>query len=467
MKKKLLSIFIMLLCICMLVCFTACGDDNNDDDDDVVTVTVGETTQKALTNLIDADCIKIVGDYSTVENGSNYSSTMSGNAEIYVIKNNGVYEVKVVAESSDTSVYDGDEETYTSDFSVIIKDGKMYEIEGDDCEETDVSIDLTADKLIEMGLKAYNDSFGTEVGIELKTKEDVATLLAGILNAMTDSQLITKTGDNFVIEVNVDMAKTANDAITYIKGAQEDTLDVVIVELLKLDGITLTKEQLKTAITNAFADNLDFDGIIAKLEGLVKDITGETINIKADMDKAQTASGLTTAQLVNILNFVDKKASGAETDAFPAPEGTETLFDYIKRNYGKDMKGDDLAKLILGEEATLSDVGEFIIATLESTTLNDVAMMVAMMVLETEDAIACTQMVNGIFAQMDGITVNKLSEKAKVVLDGNFKLLSIEFETEVNVTVADTTTSNKTTAKLTVDYSALPEGTIVAPSTAE
>ena len=94
-------------------------------------------------------------------------------------------------------------------------------------------------------------------------------------------------------------------------------------------------------------------------------------------------------------------------------------------------------------------------------------MMVAMMILETEDAIACTQMVNGIFAQMDGITVNKLSEKAKVVLDGNFKLLSIEFETEVNVTVADTTTSNKTTAKLTVDYSALPEGTIVAPSTAE
>ena len=493
MKKTLLALLIMVLCVCLMVCFTACGDDNtdnstpssennnNNNNNQQVTTTVGEATNKALINLLTSNDVTIKLDMAVDVAGEDEISAEIG-ADLYIAKNDqGKYELKAVVDGDATN----SQGNSTIDLVAVLVDGKLYTqmTEADFGEESETSkdieeieADLTAATLIQSLLDAYNSGIGTQIGLELKSKEEFGNLIAGLLNAATDSAVINKVGDNYEVNFSIDEKEAVNDMLAYVASAKDVTLDEFIVEILSSEGVELTKEQLSQAITNAFAAGLDFDGVIAKLEGFVKDITGETVSIKAAMDKAQATSKITTAQLVAIMNFVASQnvepAEGEEAEPmFPAVEGNETFFDYIKRNFGAQVDCDALAQMIMGsEEATLADIGEMVKQTISTTKVGDIVGMIVSQELEDMDwdseeeyMAAYESAVDSVFETIAGISFESLKVSYKLVLNADLKLISVDYSMDVSMKVGDVTSGIKAEIGLDVDYAEIPAGTIVAP----
>lgn len=483
MKKRLLALLIAALCLCLMVCFTACGDDNTDsstpssgnpdnNNNQPQTVTVGEATNGAIINLLTSKDLTVKVNVATNMAGSMVPSEMNMaiEATAYIVKNDdGVYELKLDMDGTNKM----EEETMEIGMEIVILDGEIYMVQtnkmGEE-EETNsysepLDFDMNLTNLIDAALKAYNDEIGSEIGLELKTKEEVMNLVSGMLNALTNSAEITKNGSNYVVEFDFDGKDMCNAFAEYMKTAGDDTVDEFIVKLLSFEGITLTKEQLSQVITNTFVAGLDFDGLVAKIEAAIKDITGKTVNIKAELDKAQATSTIKTAQIVALVNLI-AKSQGAMEDVLPAVEGNETIFDYVKRNFGADLSCDDLAKMLMGEEATLVDIGDAIKAAMTTYTVeNLVAIFASSEVGDNEAAIE--EFVNTFFASFGEMKYDAYALSAKLVVDENLKLVSFDFSIDIDMTMGEGDIDVEASFGIDVDYADIAEGTIVAPVISE
>lgn len=482
MKKRLLALLIAVLCLCLMVCFTACGDDNTDtstpssgnpdNNNQTQTVTVGEATNGAIINLLTSKDLTVKVNVATSMAGSMAPTEMDMaiEATAYIVKNDdGVYELKLDMDGTNKM----GEDAMELGMEVVILDGKVYmvettkmgEEENKETEVSDLEFDMNLTALIDSALKAYNDAVGSEIGLELKTKEEVMNLVSGMLNALTNSAVITKSGSNYVVEFDFDGKDKSNAFAEYMKTAGDDTIDEFIVKLLSFEGITLTKEQLSQVITNTFAAGLDFDGLVAKIEAAIKDITGKTVSIKAELDKAQATSTIKTAQIVAAINYI-AMSQGEEEAPLPAVEGNETIFDYVKRNFGAELNCDDLAKMLIGEEATLVDIGDAIKATITTYTVEELVAMLAATEVGDDEA-AIEEFVNTFFATFGEMKYDAYALSVKLVVDENIKLVSFDFSIDLDMTMGEEDIDVEASFGIDVDYADIAEGTIVAPEITE
>lgn len=388
MKRKLLSLFALLLSLLMLVLpLASCDNSKDDDDDDEKSGGKGDLTPVAdvaegmLLATLEKNDIKInisgsVYQYSKdIEDLEDVmSSENTVNGTVYIKKSHGVYELRVDLAISDKSIHNNEEYTNTANATAIIKDGKIYTIlksayaspdysnEDSDYDVEDIGMEINVDQLLEQAIAMYNSELKSIVGIEINDKDDVVALIKRVIaTVMTKLDVgFKKDSAGYKLEYKVDEKSLLNKLVEAVVAAEDKQLADAIVSVANAAGVKLTKAQLMSLIDETFVEGLDLTQAIAKIENVLKTITGENVSFKEYFDEVQKNSGLTTKQIIEYLKLT------GETDLFTAPNANETIYDYLIRKFGGVLSIDALLEEEMGEGVTLAVIGEEIKAILNS-----------------------------------------------------------------------------------------------------
>jgi hypothetical protein len=477
MKRKLLSLFALLLSLLMLVLpLASCDNSKDDDDDDEKSGGKGDLTPVAdvaegmLLATLEKNDIKInisgsVYQYSKdIEDLEDVmSSENTVNGTVYIKKSHGVYEL--VADLRVTIVEDFNGEKYTNNASLlaIIKDGKIYTVNKSDVESDydsydysdydveDIGMEINVDQLLEQAIAMYNSELKSIVGIEINDKDDVTALIKRVIaTVMTKIDVgFKKDSAGYKLEYKLDEKSLLNKLVEAVVAAEDKQIADAIVSVANAAGVKLTKAQLMSLIDETFVEGLDLTQAIAKIENVLKTITGENVSFKAYFDEVQKNSGLTTKQIIEYLKLT------GETDLFTAPNANETIYDYLIRKFGGVLSIDALLEEEMGEGVTLAVIGEEIKAILNSD------MTVGEFIVEMTGEPEVTE----IFDMITMFKCNSCDGSFLVELNNDYSLEKISFDENVSISFGgEKFMEVRQDFDVTVEYTSVDESVFDLPA---
>lgn len=451
MKGKLSKLLVLLLSLVMAFAFTACGDTAGPGGDggeggnggnggnggagSVVIGALGDEEYINLTFTATGMSEKDESDKSTITGTFHLKKTDAGYDVVYETEEEGY-----------TSYGEGsslEPTPYTSKTRGWYLDGLT--VQG----ETDTrNMQATQEEVWEYD-SLYMGTMNDVLGIAGLTTDDA---LAAVGRILSEGET-TETGIAYSYD-----AKPLFDAVVgWIKANQNTPLNTCLETLFDTD-----KAGIEAMIDELFKEGQTVSGFIAEVEEILGK-AGLAVSFKEIVDGAQEMIGLTTAELVALVN---EQIPSAQLE--PPAEG-KTIYDYLM-----DKVGATPVETVLGmfmsspkptppaEGGTTADPG-----TPAGPTMSEqvAAMLKSMLYPEGGTAPTVGYVIDAVLTNMDmGLTANSiamlqaeaLAFDAEVTLDDEKRPSSIEISADVDiiaVTSADAT-QTEPVAYLDIDFSA-------------
>lgn len=446
MKGKLSKLLVLLLSLVMAFAFTACNDltgtggnggDGGNGGNGGDGGNGGEEYINVALTMTGANGEK-ESDKSTITGTFHLKKTDAG----YDV----VYETVETGYTKTDAGYDETQQTptpYTSKTRGWYLDGLT--VQG----ETDTrNMQATQEEVWEYD-SSYTGTMNDVLGIAGLTTDDV---LAAVGRILSEGET-TETG----IAYSYDAKPVFNAVVGWIKTNQNTPLNTCLETLFDTD-----KDGIEAMIDELFKEGQTVSGFIAEAEEILGK-AGLAVSFKEIVDGAQEMIGLTTAELVALVNELIPSAQ------LPAPAEGKTAYDYLM-----DMVGATPVETVLGmfmsspkptppaEGGTTADPG-----TPAGPTMSEqvAAMLKSMLYPEGGTAPTVGYVIDAVLTNMDmGLNANSiamlqaeaLAFDAEVTLDGEKRPSSIEISADVDiiaVTSADAT-QTEPVAYLDIDFSA-------------
>lgn len=451
MKGKLSKLLVLLLSLVMAFAFTACGDTAGPGGDggeggnggnggnggagSVVIGALGDEEYINLTFTATGMSEKDESDKSTITGTFHLKKTDAGYDVVYETEEEGY-----------TSYGEGsslEPTPYTSKTRGWYLDGLT--VQG----ETDTrNMQATQEEVWEYD-SLYMGTMNDVLGIAGLTTDDA---LAAVGRILSEGET-TETG----IAYSYDAKPVFNAVVGWIKANQNTPLNTCLETLFDTD-----KAGIEAMIDELFKEGQTVSGFIAEVEEILGK-AGLAVSFKEIVDGAQEMIGLTTAELVALVN---EQIPSAQLE--PPAEG-KTIYDYLM-----DKVGATPVETVLGmfmsspkptppaEGGTTADPG-----TPAGPTMSEqvAAMLKSMLYPEGGTAPTVGYVIDAVLTNMDmGLTANSiamlqaeaLAFDAEVTLDDEKRPSSIEISADVDiiaVTSADAT-QTEPVAYLDIDFSA-------------
>ena len=451
MKGKLSKLLVLLLSLVMAFAFTACGDTAGPGGDggeggnggnggnggagSVVIGALGDEEYINLTFTATGMSEKDESDKSTITGTFHLKKTDAGYDVVYETEEEGY-----------TSYGEGsslEPTPYTSKTRGWYLDGLT--VQG----ETDTrNMQATQEEVWEYD-SSYTGTMNDVLGIAGLTTDDA---LAAVGRILSEGET-TETG----IAYSYDAKPVFNAVVGWIKANQTTPLNTCLETLFDTD-----KAGIEAMIDELFKEGQTVSGFIAEAEEILGK-AGLAVSFKEIVDGAQEMIGLTTAELVALVN---EQIPSAQLE--PPAEG-KTIYDYLM-----DKVGATPVETVLGmfmsspkptppaEGGTTADPG-----TPAGPTMSEqvAAMLKSMLYPEGGTAPTVGYVIDAVLTNMDmGLTANSiamlqaeaLAFDAEVTLDDEKRPSSIEISADVDiiaVTSADAT-QTEPVAYLDIDFSA-------------
>ena len=451
MKGKLSKLLVLLLSLVMAFAFTACGDTAGPGGDggeggnggnggnggagSVVIGALGDEEYINLTFTATGMSEKDESDKSTITGTFHLKKTDAGYDVVYETEEEGY-----------TSYGEGsslEPTPYTSKTRGWYLDGLT--VQG----ETDTrNMQATQEEVWEYD-SLYMGTMNDVLGIAGLTTDDA---LAAVGRILSEGET-TETG----IAYSYDAKPVFNAVVGWIKANQTTPLNTCLETLFDTD-----KAGIEAMIDELFKEGQTVSGFIAEAEEILGK-AGLAVSFKEIVDGAQEMIGLTTAELVALVNEQIPSAQ------LPAPAEGKTIYDYLM-----DKVGATPVETVLGmfmsspkptppaEGGTTADPG-----TPAGPTMSEqvAAMLKSMLYPEGGTAPTVGYVIDAVLTNMDmGLTANSiamlqaeaLAFDAEVTLDDEKRPSSIEISADVDiiaVTSADAT-QTEPVAYLDIDFSA-------------
>lgn len=462
MKSKLSKLLGLLLCLVLAFAFTACGDTAGPGGDggeggnggnggdggnggagSVVIGALGDEEYINLTFTATGMSEKDESDKSTITGTFHLKKTDAGYDVVYE-----------TVETGYTSYGEGsslEPTPYTSKTRGWYLDGLT--VQG----ETDTrNMQATQEEVWEYD-SSYTGTMNDVLGIAGLTTDDV---LAAVGRILSEGET-TETG----IAYSYDAKPVFNAVVGWIKANQNTPLNTCLETLFDTD-----KTGIEAMIDELFKEGQTVSGFIAEVEEILGK-AGLAVSFKEIVDGAQEMIGLTTAELVALVN---EQIPSAQLE--PPAEG-KTIYDYLM-----DKVGATPVETVLGmfmsspkptppaEGGTTADPG-----TPAGPTMSEqvAAMLKSMLYPEGGTAPTVGNVIDAVLTNMDmGLTAediamlqaDALAYDVTVTLDDGNRPASVDAAVKIDVAVnpADATQTLQV-AYLDIDFSAeltygAPEG---------
>lgn len=455
MKGKLSKLLVLLLSLVMAFAFTACGDTTgtggnggeggnggsggNGGDGGAGSVVIGALGDEEYINLTftaTGMSEKDESDKSTITGTFHLKKTDAGYDVVYETVETG-YTVYVEGSSREPTPYTSKTRGWYLDGLTVLG-------------ETDTrNMQATQEEVWEYD-SSYAGTMNDVLGIAGLTTDDV---LAAVGRILSEGET-TETG----IAYSYDAKPVFNAVVGWIKTNQNTPLNTCLETLFDTD-----KAGIEAMIDELFKEGQTVSGFIAEAEEILGK-AGLAVSFKEIVDGAQEMIGLTTAELVALVNELIPSAQ------LPAPAEGKTAYDYLM-----DMVGATPVETVLGmfmsspkptppaEGGTTADPG-----TPAGPTMSEqVAAMLKEVLYPAEGGEVPTvgYVIDAVLAKMDMeltaeeiamLQADALNVDASVTLDAGNRPASIAITADIDIIAvnSENTAQSEQVAYLDFDFSA-------------
>lgn len=321
MKSKLSKLLGLLLCLVLAFAFTACNDLTGTDGnggDGGNGGNGGDGGNGSGSVIVDA-----LGDEEYI----NVALTMTGAAEEDASDEStitGTFHLKKTAAGYDV-VYEAQETGYTEygEGSSLEPEPYTRKTRGWYLDGLTVqgATDTRSTQNTQEEVWEYNSSYmgamNDVLGIAGLTTDDV---LAAVGEVLSEGET-TETGISFAYD-----AKPMFDVVVgWVRTNQNTPLNTYLETLFDTD-----KAGIEAMIDKLFKDGQTVSGFIAEAEEILGK-AGLTVSFKAIVDGIQETAGLTTADIIALIN----EQIGDQSAQLPAPADGKTIYDYLLDSVGQ------------------------------------------------------------------------------------------------------------------------------------
>ena len=422
MKKFFSSLLAIMLCAILSFSNFACVDPPVYEGEPIVAVD-GVNVQNvidALGPINESEYITINVDFG-MESGEEifcgdgesdgysdgYSELMLLSAEIKIKKTNSGYDfiARIVDSSMDTYSVEN------SRMCIVLYyvDGRMvvaYEVAGQVMSAESEEERKTFNAII----NELNKEIAEDAEMR-KTYEQILDM-SNKVKAMFDSGALANLNET----LDIDLAKTVNDAFTYLKTNRQKTLYETIIAEMEISQTEEEIEEIIFAVVEEFcADNPTIDVLIDRVIAVInEDLAPEDqINLHEIINTIE-AEGLTAFAFCELINYI------AEDEVLTPPQVDVSLYDYLN-GLISGVRVNDLAQLMLGAtDATVSDLVAQLLEVVKQITLGDLVYELF-----------------GIDISTFGVAFTELYANASLSTDSDSRLTSFSVEYNVSFSTLD------------------------------
>ena len=454
MKSKLSKLLGLLLCLVLAFAFTACNDltgtGGNGGAGSVVIGALGDEEYINLTFTATGANGEKESDKSTITGTFHLKKTDAG----YDV----VYETVETGYTKTDAGYDETQQTptpYTSKTRGWYLDGLT--VQGSTGTR---NMQATQEEVWEYD-SLYMGTMNDVLGIAGLTTDDA---LAAVGRILSEGET-TETG----IAYSYDAKPVFNAVVGWIKANQNTPLNTCLETLFDTD-----KAGIEAMIDELFKEGQTVSGFIAEAEEILGK-AGLAVSFKEIVDGAQEMIGLTTAELVALVN---EQIPSAQLE--PPAEG-KTIYDYLMDKVGATPVETVLGMFMSSPKPTPPAEGGTTVdqSTLAGPTMSEqVAAMLKEVLYPAEGGEVPTvgYVIDVVLANMDmGLNANSiamlqaeaLAFDAEVTLDDEKRPSSIEISADVDIIAVNPENTEQTMALAYMDFDFSAELTYGAPEGVE
>ena len=371
MKRKLMTVLTLLLCLVTAFGFTACGDKDNGGNGGGgagTKVALGTAVQQVATATLNEQNVNVGLDIST--NMGAVSIDMTGdlyakkatNGYDFFLSVTGDYQGASSAPNPNNPNVSAGPVNATPDPTSYVK---IWCIDGVGL--VGLSQDGTTYAYDEAKYLGTLDDLLSMTGMPV-TMQTLPGMLEQIKNVGGE---VEKKNGKFAVAIDEDMTADYKAEITWLKNNINKPVGEAVAAKL---GKTAT--QLDADLAEVFAAGQKVSGLVGKLDAFLAKY-GFTQTLKQMIDSVQSMTGMSTTEIVDMIKANMAPSMAAQ---LPAITGNQTLYDYFMAAFGEVNVDEMVAAFTEQPTATLKTLYDGMIKTslfgADAATLGEVIDMV-------------------------------------------------------------------------------------------